>query len=341
MNPPPDRTPAEPFTIPENPDDLEPLAETLPPRSDQRMRFAAGDPVPHSNFWILQKKLGGGGFGEVWLAKHDVTEELRAVKFCIHPAARNQLVTHEKNVVARVMRHARNHPNIVPLHECNLDGQTPWLMYEYVSGGTLADAIPEWRQLSLGKRLGRTVRTLHAIAGALGQFHKFDPPIVHRDMKPHNVMMEGKTPRITDFGLGAAVIQAARADLTGPYSGLSVVPPSMLHAVGTRLYAAPEQMFGSEPDQRADVYSLGVIAYQLILADLKKVPGTDAPHTLGTLGVPPELIALIVKSVAMDPRNRPADATEWEQQLAVFLPKPSSPVIAMPPPRLVPPPTVS
>ena len=65
-----------------------------------------------------------------------------AVKFCTDPAARHQLVTHEQTVVARVMKHGGDHPNVVPLLECNLSGDIPWLMYEYVEGGTLAETRP-------------------------------------------------------------------------------------------------------------------------------------------------------------------------------------------------------
>jgi len=97
----------------------------------------AGDPVPGLSSWLLERKLGGGGFGAVWLARHALNKYApRAVKFCTHKDARHRLVTHEKNVVARVMQHAGEHPNIVPLLEYNLDGAVPWLMYEYVEGGT-------------------------------------------------------------------------------------------------------------------------------------------------------------------------------------------------------------
>src|SRR5207253_3822626 len=131
--------------------------------------FAAGDTLPGLSCWVLERKLGGGGFGEVWLARHawNAKERSRAVKFCTDPAARHRLVTHEKNVVLRVMKYAGGHPNVVPLLDCNLDGDIPWLMYEFVEGGTLAGLIAEWRELPLPRRLGRAVRTLHAIAGAL------------------------------------------------------------------------------------------------------------------------------------------------------------------------------
>jgi serine/threonine protein kinase len=89
--------------------------------------------------WVLTQKLGKGGFGEVWLARKAGTNEERAVKFCFHPVAREKLThaTHESKVARHVEKHMRehlrepkgSHPNIVPLLECNLDGETPWLMY--------------------------------------------------------------------------------------------------------------------------------------------------------------------------------------------------------------------
>ena len=285
--------------------------------------FAAGDTVPNLSSWVLERKLGGGGFGEVWLARHawNVKEAPRAVKFCTDPDARHRLVTHEKNVVLRVMKYAGDHPNVVPLLDCNLDGDVPWLMYEYVEGGTLATAIEEWRKLPLPQRLGKAVRTLHAIAGALARFHRFAPPLVHRDMKPQNVLMAGKAPRITDFGIGGVAIQPKAGGTTGGLTDYAARLPSALHAAGTRLYAPPEQMLGSTPNPRDDVYALGIIAYQMVMADLTAVPGADATLELRDLKVPSELVALIVKSVAMNAERRPKDASEWETALAAILHK--------------------
>ena len=197
--------------------------------------FAAGDTVPGLSSWLLERKLGGGGFGEVWLARHVLNnkEKPRAVKFCTDPAARHRLVTHERNVVVRVMKYAGDHPNVVPLLDCNLDGEIPWLMYEFVEGGTLAGAIEEWRALPLPNRLGKAVRTLHAIAGALARFHRFDPPLVHRDMKPQNVLMAGKVPRITDFGIGSVVMQPKAGGTTGALTAYAARLPSALQGAGT------------------------------------------------------------------------------------------------------------
>ena len=278
--------------------------------------FAPGDPLPNLEMWVLVRKIGGGGFGEVWLARHERKGEA-AVKFCTDPKARHKLVTHERIVVARVMKYGGNHPNVVPLLECNLSGEIPWLMYEYVDGGTLVEAVAEWRDLPPPRRLGRAVRTLYALTGALSTFHHLDPPLIHRDLKPQNILMAGSVPRITDFGIGGAALEAKLDE----GSALAVRVPSILQTAGSSRYAPPEQMFGSAPSPRDDVFALGVIAYQLVLADLKAIPGPDVGEELRALRIPAELVSLIAKSVALDPDRRPKDAGVWDAKLAALVKK--------------------
>jgi serine/threonine protein kinase len=282
--------------------------------------FQPGQRVPNRPIWTLVKEIGRGGFGEVWQAKHEWKKNLFcAVKFCTHPEA-PQLVTHEKKVIVRVMTHAGDHPHIVPLIDYDIDGGVPWLMYEYVEGGTLIDAVGQWRNLPLPKRLGRVVMALYGLSRALKRVHRLDPPIVHRDLKPANILMARGVPKITDFGISAAAA-TAKANDTGRMPEVSIRLPSMLETMGTMRYAPQEQFLGSPPSPRDDVYALGVIAFQMITGDLKAVPGTDAADILAGFHVPPELITLIVRSVAMDPLRRPETAREWERALRQWMPK--------------------
>ncbi|MBN9122322.1 MAG: protein kinase [Planctomycetes bacterium] len=312
-------------------EDGSPQPSTVPEplHPDVRRDFApaAGARVPHSELWTLQEKLGQGGFGEVWRACNQITGEERAVKFCTHPAARNRLAEHEMKIVRHVLKHltenSRNHPNVVPLLECNLSGDVPWLMYEYVPGRrTLANVIEEFREHTVEERIGRAVPLLRAIATAVGEMHRLDVPVVHRDLKPQNVLMAGDTPRITDFGIGGAAVVAAISDTTGGFTELSVGLPTLLQGprVGTLLYASPEQWQGHPPDPRNDIFAIGVIAYQLVLGDLQAVPGADARDELADLGVPDGLASLIVRSISTNPERRPKHADDWGETVARWLP---------------------
>ena len=288
--------------------------------------FATGDRVPHAEKWELLEKLGQGGFGEVWLARHRQTNEERAVKFCLHAVARHQLTRvarHESNVAEYVHQHMSEpggcHPNIVPLLECNLTGECPWLMYEYVPGRrSLADVIQELKAQPVADRIARAIPLLRTIATAVGKFHHLPRSIVHRDLTPKNVLMAGDVPRIIDFGIGGASVVVAVANATGGLTELTVRVPTLLRSAGTPPHASREQLRGDEPHPRDDVYALGVMAYQMVTGELG-APGADARDKLEELGVPDGLVKLIVKSVS-DPARRPQDAVAWAEALAPLLP---------------------
>ncbi|VTR93217.1 leucine-rich repeat : Leucine-rich repeat protein, putative OS=Trypanosoma vivax (strain Y486) GN=TvY486_0039050 PE=4 SV=1: Pkinase: LRR_4: LRR_4: LRR_4: LRR_4: LRR_4 [Gemmata massiliana] len=286
--------------------------------------FVPGDRVPHAEMWVLVELIGKGGFAQVWLARHRQTNESRAVKFCTHAVARERLpdvARHESNVASYVQQHtgtsAGCHPNIVPLYECNLRGEIPWLMYEFVPGKrSVANVIEDLQTLSAADRVARSVPLLHTIACAVGQFHRLERQIVHRDLTPKNVLMDGDVPRITDFGIGGAAVTAAVADATG-LTEFTVRVDTMLRSAGTPPHASAQQLAGNAPDPRDDVYALGVMAYQMLTGELG-APGADARDKLEDLGVPDGVIRLIVKSVS-DPSRRPKDAVEWAEVLVPLL----------------------
>lgn len=299
----------------QNSDDRHRLAGDPP-----ALEIGAGDPVPGLSSWILDRQLGVGGFGEVWLVRHEWKNERRAAKFFTHPEARHRLVTHEKKVLVRVMKYAGGHPNIVPLVECNLEADTPWLMYEYVPGGTLADSVREWLPRSPSKRISKAVKALFAISRAIGHCHRLATPIVHRDLKPANVLRDAAgVLRVTDFGIGGAAVSHPEDGATRGFQTNSGRVPTLLRAAGSYGYASPQQRNGDPPDPRDDVFAIGVLAYQLLMCDLNVWPGPDMGHDLRALGLPRGLIGLLVHSVSHNPERRPVDAAAWAEALGALV----------------------
>lgn len=302
-----------------SPDDV---LKLLPPRSG---KFRPGAPLPERAGWVLVEPLGIGGFGEVWLAQHPrLTTLTRAVKFCRDLQTRDLL--HESDVIDRVMKEG-NIPGIVPLLDAHLDGDTPWLAFEYVCGGDLADVIYEWQTLSQGERLTRALAALHELAVAVGHFHRLRPAVVHRDLKPANILRDKRSNhlRVTDFGIGGVTSRAVleletRGALTRGGRLLSCLRGSY-----TALYASPQQRDGGEPDPRDDVHALGVIGYQMLTGQVNRGAGSDFADDLRDAGVGEGLITLLGRCVAYKPDRRPKDAVELAEQLAALSLRPPAP----------------
>jgi serine/threonine protein kinase len=304
------------------PDDV---LKLLPPKP---VRFRPGNPLPGRAGWTLTEPLGVGGFGEVWLARHpQFTTLARAVKFCHDLQARDRDLLHEGRVIERVQAQG-NLPHIVPLVDAHLDGDAPWLMFEYVAGGDLGDVIHEWQSLSKSERGTRAVIALHELAVAVGHFHRLTPdPVVHRDLKPANILRDKKSGdlRVTDFGIGGVM---ARAELEVENRGRLSWGGRLLSCLRgsyTRLYASPQQQNPlSDPDPRDDVYALGVIGYQMITGQVDQGVGSDFADDLRDAGVGEELIALLGRCVANKPDRRPKDAAELAEQLAALTKQPAA-----------------
>ncbi|MCI0680508.1 MAG: protein kinase [Gemmataceae bacterium] len=275
-------------------------AQLLPPALP---RFKPGDALPGRTGWVLERHLSGGGFGEVWLARGVFGLE-RAVKFFHNLKDRHRDLLHEGNVIARLLRDGK-HANVVPLLDASLDGDGPWLMYEYVEGGDLGDAIRRWAALPIAERQEKIVVALRLLANAVGRFHAFNPPIVHRDLKPANILYDRavRQLRITDFGIGGV----AAAELIGSerHGTLSRGARLQSHLFGacTPLYASPEQKRGEPPDPRDDVHALGVIAYQMLTGQMTHGVGPDFADDLAELGVAETLIDLVRRCTAKAQRR--------------------------------------
>ena len=298
------------------------LARLLPQRAPQ---FRADMDLPGRSGWKLEQLLGAGGFGEVWLVRHSFIPQARAVKFCTDPQLRTRLTSHEGKVIARVMGH-RNHPNVVPLLDAILEGETPWLMYEYVGGGDLTELIHEWQKLASPERESLATTALHQLAVAVGTFHRLAPPIVHRDLKPANILVElgsqemgdGRFSfalKITDFGIGGVAVDLRRIQTPAGTAMMTGVLETSLRGSYTPLYASPQQRGGSPPDPRDDVHAIGVIGFHMMTGRLTDAPGIDAIDDLRDAGASEDLTAIIARCVASKAERRPADAAELADQL--------------------------
>jgi TPR repeat protein len=292
-------------------DDVERLLPQAAPR------FSPGDSPPALRGWMLEELLGVGGFGEVWRARHPSFANLRsAIKFARELSAGDRALLHEGNVLNRVMGEAR-HPGIVPLIDAGLDGgDLPWLRFEYVEGGDLADVVRAWQSLAVPDR-GRHVRAcLRELAGTVGHFHRLDPPIVHRDLKPSNILLDRSLPRsrlpagldflprVADFGIGglgaSRILEEERRGMTTRGGRLA----SYLRGSYTPLYASPQQRDGCDPDPRDDVHALGVIGYQLLTGNLQAGAGPDFAEELRELGADEGIIKVLARCVAQRAERR-------------------------------------
>ena len=254
------------------------------------------------NFQLVEI-LGRGAFGTVYKARDDELGRWVAIKL---PRS-GSFGSEEEH--ARFLREARSaaelaHPNIVPVHAIAHEGEIPYIVSEYIEGQTLADLLGQRR---LGFR--QTAELVARIAGALDYAHS--RKIVHRDINPRNVLIDGAgLPHLTDFGLAQRRKEASLSPLTARCSG-------------RRLTCAPEQAAGhsSAVDGRSDIYSLGVILYQLLTGELpfggtvrmllhQVVHEDPRPPRRFNDRVPYELETICLKAMAKAPSGRYATAAE-------------------------------
>ena len=201
----------------------------------------------------LQQLIGQGGMGAVFLAQQSRPRRQVAVKVLL---LGTRLTPRQRTAFLERFRRETDatasleHPNILPVHEYGERDGIAYLVMPYVSGGTLRDALEREGQLSFPQ----AVNYLDQLAAALDLAH--ERGVIHRDVKPANVLMtaEGRL-LLTDFGLVKVIAegQEPQSSITG-----AGVP------LGTPDYMAPEQVVGNEVDGRADIYALGVVLYQMI-----------------------------------------------------------------------------
>lgn len=201
---------------------------------------------------VLQRVIGQGGMGAVYLAQQSRPHRQVAVKVLLPPAP---LSPHQRDAFLERFRRETDaaasleHPNIVPVYEYGEQSGFAYLVMPYISSGTLRDAIEAEEQLALPK----VAHYLDQLAAALDFAHSRG--VIHRDIKPANILVspEGRL-LLTDFGLVKIISDGPpQARLTGAGA-----------PVGTPDYMSPEQVIGQGVDGRADQYSLGIIVYHMV-----------------------------------------------------------------------------
>jgi formylglycine-generating enzyme required for sulfatase activity len=322
------RRPADPsgVSVPpllslKEPDDVLSLLPAQLPRFQPGMR-----PLPGID-WELVELLGCGGFGEVWKARNPHFDGVPpvALKFCLDAAAKDRLLRHEAAVLNQVMRQGR-HPGIVALLHTYLSADPPCLEYEYVAGGDLTGLITEWRSLPVNaERAQRVAKLIQNLAATVGHAHRLTPPVVHRDLKPANILIQTNPdgslqPRIADFGIGgvAASQALARTNREVSQAGFLV---TALRGSHTPLYASPQQARGRSPDPRDDVFSLGVIWYQMLTSNLtsSRPGGSRWTQRLIDQGVSADMVELLGSCIEEEPQDRPNDALELSEKLSAIV----------------------
>src|SRR5664279_3964331 len=206
--------------------------------------------APGSTFagYEVERVVGAGGMGILYRARQVRLDRPVALKLVEPELARDPVIRERLRREARTVA-ALEHPNVAPLYEAGEEGGTVYIVTRWVEGTDLGTLILSESPLEPG----RAARSAAQIAAALEVAH--EKGLVHRDVKPSNVILTAEDHvYLTDFGL------AKRA---GTAAGLTGVDQML----GTVDYVAPEQIEGSEPDERGDVYSLGCVLFEMIMGD--------------------------------------------------------------------------
>ena len=254
----------------------------------------------------IQRKLGAGGMADVYLAEDQELGRRVAIKIL------NGRHANDAQFIERFRREAKNaaalnHPNIVSIYDRGEAEETYYIAMEFLDGRTLKELI-----VGHGAAPVRVaIEYARQILSALRFAHRHG--IVHRDIKPHNVLVDGEgRVKVTDFGIA----RAGTSQMTETGS-----------IVGTAQYLSPEQAKGGEVDQRSDLYSLGVVLYELLTGKtpfegdtpveiaMKHLSATPKPPSELRKDIPPELDMIVLRALAKDPDARYQSADEMEGDL--------------------------
>jgi serine/threonine-protein kinase len=264
--------------------------------------------------YLVKRELGRGGMGAVYLAEQPGLGREVAIKQLVASAAADPVALKRFLQEAQVMART-SHPNLVQVHDLELMGTENYIVLEFVRGKSLR----EW--INQGPIPPPQVfAVMHGVLSALDYAHK--RAIVHRDMKPENVLLsDDGMVKVADFGI---------ARLTDD-SGVGGTATKTGTTVGTPQYMSPEQVASSKVDGRSDLYSAGIVLYELVTGQppftateadgpftlmAKHVQAPPKPPSVFQPGLDPILEQLILKSIAKRPEDRFQTGEEFDAALA-------------------------
>ena len=278
--------------------------------------------------YVLECRLGEGGMGVVYKAHHKFLKTTRAIK-----TIKSELIGNDTSFVKRFHQEAMaaaaiGHPNIISVLDYGLlEDKIPYIVMEFVEGVSLEALITNKGRFTPSEAL----EYMQVITSALCAAHKHG--IVHRDLKPLNIMIESGGSirdqiRILDFGLA----KIKSSDLFG-----SFVAAKTVGIVGSPAYMAPEQWSGEETDRRCDVYSLGIILFEMLTGDVpfkgSNIPSIMKKHLMAPppplavpgSGISPEVEKVVHRALEKQPETRTPSVEEFiaELEQAVLHPAPA------------------
>jgi len=269
------------------------------------------------NHYGIVRALGAGGMGEVYLAEDARLKRSVAVKL-LPPALSAQPERRERFEREAQTIAALNHPNIVTVYSVEHAADTYFITMEYVDGPTLAETIPKGG-LPLRRMLTIAIQIVDAVSAA------HERGIVHRDLKPANVMVASNDRvKVLDFGL-AKLRDAAEASLAATQPTRELTAEGRI--VGTVAYMSPEQAEGKTIDARSDIFSLGILLYQMATGDQPFKGETslsiltavirDTPRTLSEINsaIPRDLSRIVRHCLVKDPARRYQSAIDLRNDL--------------------------
>ena len=263
--------------------------------------------------YTLDRELGGGGMSRVFVAHETALGREVVVKVLTPDLAAGVSVERFAREIATAAR--LQQANIVPVLTAGASGGLPYYTMPFVKGESLRALMANGTSLPMADR----IHVLRDVARALAYAHT--EGVIHRDIKPDNILLSGGTAVVTDFGIAKAITAARTQDVSASGGGDGTLT-QIGTSIGTPAYMAPEQAVGESVTKRADLYSWGVVAYellagahpfagkkgtsQLIAAHIAEQP---RPLSERNAEIPGDIADLVMQTLAKNPADRPESAS--------------------------------